>query len=316
MGDTFAFPLWYLHFVENVRSDILLIDKLDLRYSWYCEMLKKRYQELDFDLRSLRSDPALISERFLDIVKKNVEKRAIYIPLPFAEEVSSTHLLIPEGIAHRILPKNLSHQKIMNEIERSRFIFKYRKTGVFMEERTQHNYDNYAIAYETMARFLSRMSLYNDAIFCLKSAIEIDPSKPGLFYNLGISYKDLGQLDKAEDVFKDMIKRFKGSDGYYGLGMVYQKRGKLSSAISAYKKALLIDPKKISIYYSLGACYLEKGMFDKAISQFKDALAISPNDPNLYYNLGVSNWRGGRISDAISSYKKVLELSFNYPGAA
>lgn len=282
MGDTFAFPLWYLHFVEKVREDVILIDKLELRYAWYCENLKKRYPELSFEPGASKSDPALISERFIDIVKRNIEKRAIYIPLPFADEVVESHLLIPNGIVHKILPKNLPTSRIMDEITRSTFTFKYRKTGIFMEERTKHNYENYAIAYETRGRFLAERLLYDDAIFCFNEAIKIDPNKPGIFYNLGT---------------------------------LYQKKARLNEAISAYKKALLLD-KKIFIYHSLGACYLELGMFDKAISQFKEALNISPNDPNSYYNLAVAYWKGGRIKDAISSYKKVLELSPNYPGAA
>ncbi|MEW6679631.1 MAG: DUF2723 domain-containing protein [bacterium] len=317
MGDTFAFPLWYLHFVENVRCDVALIDKLELRYLWYCENLKKRYPDIAFSFEpSKKPDPALIGTRFIDIVHRNVEKRGIYVPLPFAEEVSQTHLLIPEGIAHRILPKSLSYQGIMNEIKRSTFKFKYRKTNIFLEERTRHNYDNYAIAYEARAGFLAERGLYEDGIFCLKEAIKIDPNKTSSFYNLGILYRDSGKLDKAEEIFKEMINKFKGADGHYGLGMVYQKKNRLDDAIKEYKEAISLDPKKIFIYHSLGSVYLEKGMFKEAIQAFQDSLKISPDDPNSYYNLGVTYWKAGRIEEAISAYKKVLELSPNYPGVA
>ncbi|MEW6007644.1 MAG: DUF2723 domain-containing protein [bacterium] len=317
MGDTFAFPLWYLHFVENVRCDVALIDKLELRYLWYCEDLKERYPDIAFSFQaSKKADPGLIATRFVDIVHRNVEKRGIYVPLPFADEVAGTHLLIPEGIAHRILPKTLSEKGIMDEIKRSTFKFKYRKTNVFMEERTRHNYDNYAIAYEARAGFLAERGLYGEAIFCLNEAIKIDPNKTSAFYNLGILYRDSGKLDKAEEIFKEMINKFKGADGHYGLGMVYQKKNRLDDAIKEYKEAISLDPSKIFLYHSLGSVYLEKGMFDQAISAFKDALKIEPQDPNSYYNLGVTYWKAGRIEDAISAYRKVLEISPNYPGVA
>jgi len=317
MGDTFAFPLWYLHFVENVRGDVSLIDKLELRYDWYCENLKKRYKDIAFEFQSSKApEPGLISSRFLDIVHRNVEKRGIYVPLPFASEVKESHFLIPEGITHRILPKTLSSKGIMDEIKRSKFRFKYRKTGVFMEERTRHNYENYAIAYESRAGFLVEKGLYEDAIFCLKEAIKIEPDKVSAFYNLGILYKDKGELDKGEEIFKDMIKKFKTADGYYGLGMIYQKKNRLDDAILNYKKAISLDPKKIFLYHSLGSAYLDKGMFNEAISSFKDALKIEPEDPNTYYNLGVSYWKAGMIKEAIGAYRRVLELSPNYPGAS
>ncbi|MEW6102287.1 MAG: DUF2723 domain-containing protein [bacterium] len=315
MGDTFAFPLWYLHFVENVRRDVSLIDKLELRYSWYCEDIKERYKDIAFSFEpSKKEDPALIGTRFVDIVHRNVERRGIYVPLPFANEVAQSHFLLPCGIVHKILPKGLSYQKILDETKKSTFRFKYRKTNVFMEERTRHNYDNYAIAYEGRAGFLAERGLYDEAIFCLKSAIKIDPNKPSSFYNLGILYRDSGKLDKAEEIFKNMIKNFKGADGHYGLGMVYQKKNKLDDAIKEYKEAISLDPKRIFIYHSLGSAYLEKGMFNEAIKAFKDALEIEPQDPNSYYNLGVTYWKAGRIQDAISAYRKVLEISPNYPG--
>ncbi|MEW6680571.1 MAG: tetratricopeptide repeat protein [bacterium] len=54
--------------------------------------------------------------------------------------------------------------------------------------------------------------------------MKIDPNKTSSFYNLGILYRDKGELDKAEKIFKEMINKFKAADGHYGLGMVYQKK--------------------------------------------------------------------------------------------
>ncbi|HAW50663.1 TPA: hypothetical protein DCX16_06920 [bacterium] len=309
MGDTFAFPLWYLHFVENFRCDVSLIDKLELRYDWYCDDVKERYKDLAFEYQpSKKPDPQFISQRFLEIVNKNIKRKAIYVPFPFADEVKETHILVPAGICHKIVERGIN---VDNEIKKTSFRFKYRPTGVFMEERTKNNWENYAIAQESRASFLAERKYYDDAIFYLNEAIKVNPEKTSSIYNLGVLYKDMGRLNEAEDIFKKIGDR---ADGHYGLGMVYQKKGMLDEAINKYKKAIEQDPNKLFLYHSLGSCYLEKGMFDEAILSFSDALKIEPNDPNAYYNLGIVYWKKGSINEAISAYKKVLELSPNYPG--
>jgi Flp pilus assembly protein TadD len=312
MGDTFAFPLWYLVFVERVREDVALIDKLELRYDWYCEQLKERYTDIGFSFAPQGSpSPHLVGVRFLDIVKRNIEDRAIYIPLPFADEAKRDYILIPEGICHRIVQKTVD---ISKEIEKGRFRFLCRATGVFMEERTRHNWDNYLIAYDSRARFLSERGLYNDAIVYFKKALELEPEHTSSLYGLGLVYKDIGELDRAEDAFSRLLEMGDRADAHYGLGMVYQKRKEYERAIAEYRRATELDPKQIFLHHALGACLLEVEDYEGAISAFKEALNHNPNDPNTYYNLAIVYWKMRRIEDAISAYQKVLKEDPNYPG--
>ncbi|MEK9150431.1 MAG: tetratricopeptide repeat protein, partial [Candidatus Desantisbacteria bacterium] len=293
MGDTFAFPLWYLHFVERARDDVSLIDKLELRYDWYCEQMKEMYPNLGFAYtESKTSSPELIGPRFLDIVSKNGKTRPIYVPLPFAEEARAGYDLIPEGICHRIISKGASFL----EIKRGEFSFKIRDTAVFMEERTRNNWDNYFISYEGRAGFLAERGFYDEAIGYYHKALALDGKRPVSLYSLGLVYKDKGELDEAEKIFKELGDR---ADGHYGLGMVYQKRGNLDKAILSYKKAVELDPEKIFLHHSLGAVLLEMGRYEEAISCFKSALAYQPNDPNTYYNLAVTYWKAGKTNEAI-----------------
>ncbi|MBU1262830.1 DUF2723 domain-containing protein [bacterium] len=311
MGDTFAFPLWYLHFVERARDDVSLIDKLELRYDWYCKQMKEIYPELEFAWTENRtSSPELIGTRFLDIVKKNGQDRPIYVPLPFADEARAGYELIPEGICHRIISKGADTAL---EMKKGEFSFKIRATGVFMEERTRNNWDNYFIGYESRAGFLAERRFYDEAIGYYHKALTLDPKRPGSLYSLGLVYKDKGELDEAEKIFKELGNR---ADGHYGLGMIYQKKGEFSKAILEYKKAIELDPTKIFLHHSLGAVLLEMEDYEGAVSAFKGAISYQPNDPSTYYNLGITYWKMGKIDEAISAYRKVLELNPNFPGAS
>lgn len=311
MGDTFAFPLWYLHFVERARDDVSLIDKLELRYDWYCEQMKEMYPELGFSYAENKTaSPDLISTRFLDIVAKNGKTRPIYVPLPFAEEAKAGYDLIPEGICHRIVSKDAD---VISEIKKGEFSFKIRDTGVFMEERTRNNWDNYFIGYESRAGFLAERRFYDEAIPYYRKVLALDGKRMSSLYSLGLVYKDKGELDEAEKIFLGLGDR---ADGHYGLGMVYQKKASFDKAILEYKRAIELDSTKIFLHHSLGAVLLEMGRYEEAVSAFKGAIPFQPNDPSTYYNLGITYWKMGRLNEAIAAYRKVLELNPSFPSAS
>lgn len=59
----------------------------------------------------------------------------------------------------------------------------------------------------------------------------------------GVECLDNGQYKAAIDAFSEAIRLGPGSpNGYFGLGMVYEKRGDWGEAIDAYEKALELDP--------------------------------------------------------------------------
>ncbi len=59
---------------------------------------------------------------------------------------------------------------------------------------------------------------------------------------LGLIYIDEDKLDEAEKEFEDILKKDKNSaDAYYGLGVIYEKRGELVKARAEWRKALRVQ---------------------------------------------------------------------------
>jgi superkiller protein 3 len=82
-------------------------------------------------------------------------------------------------------------------------------------------------------------------------------------------------------------------------------------AISAYRKAVMIEPNDAATHYNLGVAYGKKGMLDEAISAYKKTVATVFYHKKAHFNLGVSYLKKGMLDEAISEYKKVIALDPN-----
>jgi len=56
--------------------------------------------------------------------------------------------------------------------------------------------------------------------------------------------------------------------------------------VTAYQKAIELDPGLQAAYANLGVAYYQLGEFDRAASQYKKALELDPEDIEVTYNLG------------------------------
>jgi predicted Zn finger-like uncharacterized protein len=74
-----------------------------------------------------------------------------------------------------------------------------------------------------------------------KVSIHRDPIRELL--DKGVDYLDNAQYNQAIEAFNEVIRlNPNNSDGYFGLGMVHEKRENWAQAIDAYQKALELNP--------------------------------------------------------------------------
>ena len=87
---------------------------------------------------------------------------------------------------------------------------------------------------------------HEKAIMCFEKMVEIEPESYRAFYNLGISYFNLGETEKALASYNEALK-IKPDYKYclYNIGYLYERAGDLDKALDFYEKALVIDPKFI-----------------------------------------------------------------------
>ena len=75
---------------------------------------------------------------------------------------------------------------------------------------------------------------------------------------------------------------------YIGLGITYQQLGNMEKATEEYEKAVKLNPTEQLVNNNLGWLYLSGGNYEKAAVAYRRELSINPNNIDATINLGAS----------------------------
>lgn len=131
---------------------------------------------------------------------------------------------------------------------------------------------------------------------------------PGMdYYNKGVIFQQGGQLDLAEEQYKNALRKNpEFAEAYYNLGVIYGGKGKIDEAEASFKKSIEIIERtrktnvegstwqqELSVAYNnLGAVEIRraqlalsifdlasgKSYYDNALAHFKKAVELDPSD--------------------------------------
>lgn len=183
------------------------------------------------------------------------------------------------------------------------------------------------------AHFQARIGLIDDAVEKCRHLIlfGIDIGNPEImsigYSNLGLLYKDQGDLDKAEEMYRKALTideklnlKMEMATVYGNLGNLYLLRGDLDTAEEMHKKALAIDEslgleEEMAKHYSnLGSLYQTRGDLDEAEELHNQAVAIYETFDRkeelaiIYGNLGALYDTRGDSDKAEEMFQKALAI--------
>lgn len=96
-ADAYTFALWYYHYVEEVRPDVLVINYPMLSFEWYRHTVEAHHPEMALP----RPDAERVTK--LDVVLRNLDQRAVYVTAEGGEEEDLPGLeLTPVGELLRV----------------------------------------------------------------------------------------------------------------------------------------------------------------------------------------------------------------------
>jgi len=134
--------------------------------------------------------------------------------------------------------------------------------------------------------------------------------------NQAISLHQLGKLDEAEKLYRDLLgQEPKQADALALLGLVRAAKGDGGEALALIDRAIDADPKSPLFQLHRGNVLAGLKNFPEAATAFRRAAELQPSWADAHYNLANALRGAGDWTGAIASYENAIRAKPNYPEA-
>lgn len=154
------------------------------------------------------------------------------------------------------------------------------------------------------------------AIANFKACLALDSDFQQANEKLLLAYQKSGRRAEALVQLQKMLNQGASPEGYNAAGVMYYQSQQIDEAITAFKRALQINPRYQPAKNNLHQLYREQGIaaladetYPLAMWFFLEALQLDPTDSTLYNLTGVAYARSRDYQNAIAEYKKALRFN-------
>lgn len=143
------------------------------------------------------------------------------------------------------------------------------------------------------------------------------PDPAVLNYSLALAQYSAQRYSDCEKTLQDSIADGHGtSDEYALLGRTYKKQDRLPEMLTAFEKAINMEPSNQAHYLDLGEALLEKKNYGTAMEVARETVKRFPSSSRAYSLKGSIELGMDALTEAQKSYAKAIELGPNDSKAA
>jgi tetratricopeptide (TPR) repeat protein len=166
-----------------------------------------------------------------------------------------------------------------------------------------------------MARLAQRAEAYELAECSARRALDSGPAdRPALYLLLANAQLSAEKAEEALDTCRRAIDEgFATAPIYFTLGEVHHARMELSESISAFEKAVQLDPQAAENIAAFALSSLTTDQYASLRSVLESHVASHPDNINTIYSLGVMHLRDGALEKATACFDRLRTLA---PGQA
>jgi tetratricopeptide (TPR) repeat protein len=165
---------------------------------------------------------------------------------------------------------------------------------------------------------------HDQAVEKFTAAAALNTNCYDCYYNIGFSYAQKKDYDKAEVAYKKAIElKPDYGEAYSGLSNIYNAQRKFDLAAEAAAKATqggggaaAAGGGNADSLYNQGVILWNAGKIPDAKKQFEAAIAANPNHAESHYQLGMALVNEGNMAGAASEFETYLKLAPSGPNAA
>ena len=96
---------------------------------------------------------------------------------------------------------------------------------------------------------------------------------------------------------------------HYNLGVIFKELKKLDKAEASYRQAILLNPNYAEAHSNLGNTFEKLGRLEEAEASYRQAIALKADFAEAHSNLGGTLQELGRVEEAKASYTQAIELN-------
>jgi len=155
-------------------------------------------------------------------------------------------------------------------------------------------------------------------------AIELEPTNPYLFTEVGIVYAlqadvlgQQGQEELRQEVLDLALQHFEKAIGLksdyapaqFRIALVYDRQGRIVEAINILEQTKQVAPFDVGLAFQLGLLYYRNGDLENAQAELERAISLNENYSNARYFLGLIHDQKGRKTQAIEQFMQIAALN-------
>jgi tetratricopeptide (TPR) repeat protein len=131
---------------------------------------------------------------------------------------------------------------------------------------------------------------------------------------LGNNYFYKQNYDKAVKTFNLYIESTPGKpEGYFNLGLTYQKLNDNDNTIKYFLLAYNADGKFIPVVSNLASYYYDRKKYDDSLVYYRILVELDKANPDVYYKLGLLEMQKEEYEISRDSFNKAIELDQKNP---
>jgi tetratricopeptide (TPR) repeat protein len=152
-----------------------------------------------------------------------------------------------------------------------------------------------------------------------RASAQLDPAYPEPYKALGDLYLTAPRrlFEEAIKAYTKAIElRPFFAEAHVGLGDALAAKGDIDPAVTAYRKGLDYNPMNAKVHVSLGKIYYsEKGLYYESVTAYKKAIELDPAYLEARTGLAEVYEDKGLYKEAIEEYRKVVDADAKNTGA-
>ncbi|HUL54924.1 MAG TPA: tetratricopeptide repeat protein [Opitutaceae bacterium] len=164
-----------------------------------------------------------------------------------------------------------------------------------------------AIAQSGLGSALYARGDWSDALLHFAVSCGLNPKRPTVHYNVGLTLVQLHRLDRAMAQFAEALRlNPNNNSAEYQIGLTLILAGRPQEALPHFKRALEIMPGMGEAEYEWGVALAKLGRPAEAIPHYQEALRLSPGHADVECDLGVALYHVNRLPEAVAYFQRAL----------